>query len=415
MKINQWTFGLAAAGVISLAGAAQAEEAKNQVLTAVSGTTLSGYVSTSARWDFSSANAVSQYAYGGGAGASKSDRFSLDVVDLTIAKNPGEGDWAAGYKAELWVGPDAAVIGNNVGGLASNDLSLKQAYVALRAPVGNGLDLKVGVFDTIIGYESANGGDNPNYSRSWGYTLEPTQHQGVLASYRFCDSFSATAGVANSHVAALNTVGGNTAQSQKTYMAAVTFTAPDSFGFLKGATLTAGAVDGRTAAAVPQNPDLTTVYVGATIPTPVEALTAGFAWDHLNRDGGAVRDVDAIAAYLSYKASDKLKLNIRADYLDNNGALPFVAVGGGAGTGGSATTTLAQATAANNGIEVLSTTFTADYALWENVISRLEYRWDHAMSGRNLGVTGAGNNNVGPFNGGRVNTSMIALNIIYKF
>ena len=36
----------------------------------------------------------------------------------------------------------------------TSDFAIRQAYVALRAPVGNGLDFKVGVFDSIIGYES---------------------------------------------------------------------------------------------------------------------------------------------------------------------------------------------------------------------------------------------------------------------
>ncbi|MBI3877128.1 MAG: outer membrane beta-barrel protein [Verrucomicrobia bacterium] len=397
MKINPWTAGLAAAGVISFAGAVQAEEAKNQVLTAVSGTTLSGYVSTTARWDFSSKNAVTQYAYGAG----KSDRFNLDVVDLTFAKNLPEGDWASGYKAELWIGPDAAVIGNNISGFGSNDLAIKQAYVELRAPIGNGLDLKMGVFDTVVGYESANAGDNPNYTRSFGYTIEPTEHVGILASYRFCDNFSASVGIANSYTAVLNSgavgsggaAGGATAQSQKTYMASATLTAPESFGFLKGGTLTVGVVDGRTfAAAASTAPDSTLVYVGVTIPTPVENLSLGAAWDHLNREGTSaapIRDTDAAAIYASYKASDKLKLNARADWINNMAA---VAVG------------------APGAVEDLAMTLTADYSLWENVITRLEYRWDHALSGHLKGTA-----LVGPFAGGRVNTSIIALNVIYKF
>ena len=33
-------------------------------------------------------------------------------------------------------------------------LAIRQAYMTLRTPVGNGIDWKVGVWDTIIGYES---------------------------------------------------------------------------------------------------------------------------------------------------------------------------------------------------------------------------------------------------------------------
>ena len=47
MKFNKWTLGLAALGVVSYASAARADEAKvSQVQTALSNTTLSGYVDT---------------------------------------------------------------------------------------------------------------------------------------------------------------------------------------------------------------------------------------------------------------------------------------------------------------------------------------------------------------------------------
>ena len=42
-------------------------------------------------------------------------------------------------------------------------------------PVGNGIDWKMGVFDTIIGYEVFESGNNPNFTRSYGYAIEPTQ------------------------------------------------------------------------------------------------------------------------------------------------------------------------------------------------------------------------------------------------
>ena len=51
MKFNQWTLGLAAVGVISLASAAQAEESAVPLMTALSATTISGYVDTSAQWN----------------------------------------------------------------------------------------------------------------------------------------------------------------------------------------------------------------------------------------------------------------------------------------------------------------------------------------------------------------------------
>ena len=55
----------------------------------------------------------------------------------------------------------------------------------LHAPLGNGLDLKLGTYTEVLGYEVFETGNNPNYTRSYGYALEPTQMTGLLATYQF--------------------------------------------------------------------------------------------------------------------------------------------------------------------------------------------------------------------------------------
>ena len=104
--------------------------------------------------------------------------------------------------------------------------------------MGNGIDWKVGVFDTIIGYESTSDPLNPNYTRSYGYTIEPTTHTGILATYKVNDMLTVSAGIADSSntgtiVQPIN--GRSQMESQKTYMGSIAFTAPDSAGFMKGA------------------------------------------------------------------------------------------------------------------------------------------------------------------------------------
>src|SRR5678816_3388174 len=86
----------------------------------------------------------------------------------------------------------------------SSDFGIKQAFIALRAPIGNGLDFKLGVWDTIIGYEVFESPNNPNYSRSYGWGFEPTTHTGLLASYRITDNVSVAAGIANSRGPTIN-------------------------------------------------------------------------------------------------------------------------------------------------------------------------------------------------------------------
>ncbi len=394
-------------GLVSLPAITQAEEHEqiNSVLTAVSATTLSGYVNTSVHWVPGSKPTTAAYSYGGyvpgsvvdtnafePSSGSKDDGFNLNVVGLTIAKALSEEAWSAGYKAEMWFGPDANALFNNSLGINVSDFNVKQAYVELGVPIGNTLDVKMGVWDTIIGYEVGNAGDNPNYTRSWGYTIEPTQHTGLLASYRFTELVAVSAGIANTWDSRIN--GRAPGEAMKTYMGSVTLTAPESMGFLKGATLTGGVVDGRTTGG--GSPDRTSIYVGASVPTPIEGLAVGAAWDHLNLDGSSAgtHDSDVFGFYGLYKATEKLTVNLRTEYArfgDVPGLSGTVLADGG--TDPFAT-----------GDEVLSVTATLDYALWKSVISRLEYRWDHDL------------NNDNRFGGGtRDNDHLVALNVIYKF
>lgn len=370
--------------MVGFGAVTQAEEApSSNLLTAVSGTQISGYVSTSVNW------APNVMAPAGVSFMQPVDGFNLDVVDLKIAKPLDEGEWSAGYNVELWAGPAANTLGNRVGTApssaragaaagAASAVAIKQANVQLNAPVGNGLVLTMGVFDTIIGYEVANVGDNPNYTRSYGITSEPFQHLGLLASYQLCESASLSVGIADNNATVLNSRPSN--NSSKTYMAAATFTAPEALGPLAGASITAGVVDGDpNGAAGAANPaDVTNFYLGGTIPSSIENVSLGFAWDHVNLDGGT--DTDVLAAYVGYGLSDKASLNLRLDYLDQGDA-------GGAGALGG---------------ELLGTTLTLDYALWAGVQTRAEWRYDKNLDGS--AAAGARNNN-----------HLFALNVIYKF
>jgi hypothetical protein len=409
MKYNKWTVALAALGVVSLASAAKAEEKASPVMTALSSTTISGYVDTSAQWNFGTGNGnLPPYKFGG---TRKADGFNLDVVQLRIDKPLDEQDWAAGYRVDLWFGPDANNIvapglGTSSLGVTAQDFAIRQAYVALRAPVGKGLDFKMGVFDSIIGYESIEAGNNPNFTRSYGHSIEPQTETGLLASYRFCDCFTASLGVADTFGPTINdrafapVDGGHRAsESYKTYMGSVALTAPESMGFLSGSTLYAGIVNGfaDNGLVAPRSSAVTSYYVGATVATPVTGLRAGASFDYLNI-AHANNDDYSFAGYLSYQASEKLSFHGRAEYLkDKLGNVPgrgsflfpFVPAGGKA--------------------EVLALTGTVQYDLWKNVISRLELRWDHSLTDTPLFG--------GPVGGAPAmdNAWMLAANVIYKF
>ena len=153
MKFNKWTVALAAVGVVSLASAARADEHMSQVQTALSNTTISGYVDVSAQWNLGSQNGtdISRILPMPMVARKKADGFNLNAVDIALDKPMDESQWASGYRVELMIGPDALVVISSDGGSL---LAIRQAYIALRTPVGNGIDWKVGVFDSPLGYES---------------------------------------------------------------------------------------------------------------------------------------------------------------------------------------------------------------------------------------------------------------------
>jgi hypothetical protein len=394
-QCNPWTLGLLAAGLVSLPAVTRADEKPSSVLTGLSATTLSGYVDTSAQWNPNTGNAnLPAYTPNGQPGGTKADGFNLNVVSLTLNKPVGEGEWGAGYNATLLFGPDAVGYNPSFTSSGTSDFSLKDTYVVLHAPVGNGLDFKIGTFTEILGYEVYETGNNPNYTRSYGYMIEPTQETGILASYQVLPSLVANAGIADVWSAGINARGsdpyGPRAESFKTYMGSLVYTVPtNSAGFLGGSTLTGGIINGYDAVNAVLK---TSWYAGGTFNTPVNNLKVGFAVDYVNLadntiGGGANTSgyQGAYGAYLAYQATEKLSFYTRGEYMSQSGYL----VGTGAGVGVPA--------------KAFEVTQTIQYDLWKNVVTRAEFRWDHAA------------NNSDPFGSGLNDAFMLAANFVYKF
>ena len=394
MKFNKWTVALAATGVVSLASVVQADES-HPVNTALSSTTLSGYVDTSAIWNFGSgSNQAYRFA---NTGADRQDGFNVNTVKIQLEKPIDEGTWSAGYKFETMFGPDA----NVMPGALTSGVAIKQAYAALRAPIGNGIDFKLGQFDPIVGYEVTDSYANPNFSRSLGFNnLEPFGHTGILASYQVNDIIGVSGGIANGDSGfglnggsltaagfASGQVGGSMrgmlAESSKVYMGSVVIKAPESTGWLAGSSLYVGVVNGD---AQGKKNDPTLLYVGVSLATPIKELSLGASADLLFNAGvGGQSYANAYAFYTGYQITEKLKANNRFEYATS---------GYGAFLPGRAED------------KIIGETFTLDYALWANVLTRGEFRWDRAVDGVAKGA--------GPFNGQRNDLSLTA-SVVYKF
>ena len=378
MKYNKWTLALAGAGVIGLGTAAVQAEEQHALMTALSQTTISGYVDTSAIWAPTSPNGVIWGRSFDGT-PDKLDGFNLHAVKLRLEKPLDEGQWSAGYMADLVFGPDANYYQTYVNGGAGtggpvnqDDFAVKQAYVALRAPVGNGLDIRLGVFDTLIGYEVFESVNNPNFSRSYGYFIEPTHHTGVLLSYHINDWLSVSGGIANGWTGGINDRiddGSGFGEDRKAWLGSLTITLPEDTGALAGSSVYAGIVYGDVANGLSgggglNNSETTSLYVGTTLTTGLEGLSVGAAFDYRDDGPNAVTANNyawTAALYASFAATEKLKLNGRLDYAK--------------GTDGT------WYTSGNNENSLGALTVTADYSLWANVVTRAEVRWDHNLGG----------------------------------
>jgi len=334
MKMNKWTMALAAAGVVSLSSVAQAQEAAAGADALAASTTLSGYVSTS-------------YTLADGSGGNiaktneDSDKFKLDTVSLTLASAQGAGEYATGYTVQFWAGPDDQSTGTD------DDVELVQANIDLRLPVGNGLDLKVGQFGTVVGYETYDYTNNAFFQRGLGFSVEPTHHTGLLASYQLSDDLSISLGAVNDTTS--NLTNNSADNGSAAFLTSVSYTVSDSAGLLGGTTLYYGGVHGAGAS------DVDTHYLQVGLPVPVEGLSLDFAADWV--DGANSADDEIYQVYASYALNEKATLNARYEWGSTDGA-----------AGGTAYT----------GLESVAVGVT--YDLWENVISRVEYMTTSADS-----------------------------------
>ena len=379
MKMSKWTQVLLSAGVISLPAMVHADDTNaapipNSVLTSLNSTTLSGYIDTTAIWKPGSGNAnMPGRVYDAG---DTQDGFNMNVLSLTLDKPLDEGEWSAGYHVQMLFGPNAAKRGTGsiipittgTGGTAPvssvSDFAFNEAYISLRVPIGNGIEFHVGQFGTFNGFEAFDTYKNPNWSRSYGFFNETSAHTGVAAFYKFADWLSVQGGVGNVGPFNSQVDARAPSESQKAYLGMFTLTAPESFGFAKGATLSAGYTVGPNVAG---GPHVNQIYIGGTLPLPVTGLAIGYAYDYTSEVNQFITGdptvhggyANSAALYILWQATEKLKLNTRLDYATS-------------------TPGWYGATAPHR---LGSVTMTADYALWKNVISRGEVRWDHSLDG----------------------------------
>jgi hypothetical protein len=367
MKMNKWTMGLAAAGVVSLSSVAQAQDAAAGAEALAASTTLSGYVSTG--YKFNNGSTTGGY-YRADEGR---NAFSLDVVDLKLSSAQGDGAMDTGYTVELWMGPAAAGINTAANETTGDSVELMQANIDLRI---SGVDLKIGQFGTVVGNETYNYSSNTFYTHSYGFAIEPTQHTGLLASYTVSDGLNVAVGLANTTGSALNDAGAGNG-SGKTYLGSVSYTLGSGTGMLAGTELYYGIVSGNASGASGDDDEYH--YGSIALPELVSNLSISVNHTHVDY-GNAIASSNVTGLNLGYALDADTNINVRYEV-------------------GNINDTNLLGTWADNADNLQSLTIGVNRKIWENVTSRIEYRND------TKDTTGS----VDDAN------SVVALNLIYHF
>jgi hypothetical protein len=406
----------------------------NYVETAQKGITLSGYVDVSFTQQFagrggpfdSSASSQHQFDLQG-------DGFNVQAVKIALEKAlPDKNEWAAGFRIDTIYGEDARLLpdagfnspAGNVFATPTNTsgLALEQALVKFRIPVGNGLDIYAGKFVTFLGYEVIESPANPNFSRGLLFTdAIPLTHTGVYADYKFNDTFEAKFGVVDgwNNSTSLTSSDNNASYAfgGKAITGQLNINAPG-----KNANLTQSFI---------YSPDSNEGFGGGTDNGPSAVydvwgnwnptfdksgnLTLGFNIDFgYNGASGspATPSAAAIAAggpgagfgaptedsntwwgaalYAQYKLTKTVTLAGRAEYLHSDAA-EFPKFGA-----------VATSPGAELSQDDWSETLTASFAVWDNLLTRAEYRCDVLSAG----TTGTGQSSV---------QNEVSLEAVYSF
>ncbi|MGH7548371.1 MAG: outer membrane beta-barrel protein [Gemmatimonadales bacterium] len=306
------------------------------------------------------------------------NQFTLNAFKVTVDRPYTADRWDAGFRADVVVGQNAAVLQSSGLSLGSSG-DVTQLYITLNAPTanGNGLQFRAGKFVTLQGVEVIETVANPNWSEGLQFVyLECFTQTGVEAGYRFNRFADAQLRVSNGW----DRVVAN--QEHKSFMGRVGLypgsgTSIGLLGFL-------GAEQSGTDAKR---------YGGEVlINQKVGAVTTWLQVDYGREEANpalpdSTRDATwwAAGAWVAYDLTSTLGLGLRADYLDDREG---------------ARTSAAFGLAAAPRHTLWSGTATLNVRSWPGALLRPELRYDRS--------------NLTPFDGKRDQLT-VSLSIAYLY
>ena len=327
---------------------------------------LYGYVDTSYTQNFnnpknSGPNANNVRIFDG-----DSNSFRPNMAQLVFEKEGTNGTNAverAGFRVKLDVGEDVQFTGGRTG----DDVDFQELYAQFVAPIGNGLDIRLGRMNSLVGYEVIESPFNNNFSRSWLFGLgQPFTTTGIRLLYPINDRLSMAVGAINSFTGL--TEDNNTAKSVEWL---ITYKPTDQLG------LNFYGIFGRESANTVSGAGkrvLVGGYVTLQATDQLGFVVEGYYANQENASaissGGNAR-WDGVAGYAIYDFDEQWGLRLRGEIWEDAGGDQSCL--GTAGSGGNSNVCAVSAPIAQT---LWETTWTLQYKPAPSLITRLEFRYD---------------------------------------
>ena len=328
-----------------------------QLPSGLHGVNMSGFVDTSYGYNFNEPNTRTNTLR---VFDTRAGDFMINNAELVLEKTVSA-ESPVGFRTDLDFGTDAEVVGSVTTGLGRGDdeFDLQQAYADYLAPIGNGLDVKLGKFVTMHGAEVIEAKDNWNFSRSYMFGISiPFTHTGIRATYPWTEWLSTTVGVSNGW----DVVDDN--NKAKTVELSTTVSPFEHFSL--GGTYMFGAEQNGDSHDQRHLFDLVATY------QPIEKLTLKLNLDFAGEEdavdevGGGNASWNGVAVYAKYDVTPKWSLATRWEvFNDQDGVRTAANTGGLTGSG-------------IEDLRLFEWTLTSECKIHEHLIARLEYRLDKA-------------------------------------
>jgi hypothetical protein len=301
-----------------------------------------------------------------------SNAFKLNQLWFSIDKDVDE-ESRGGFHADLLFGSDAEALGGSGGSIFREDSSggndgieLFTAYVSYLAPLMNGIRVDAGELPTLLGAEVVQSPQNFNITRGLLWNLQPVTHTGIIVSTQFESGLGMAAGFVNDGFSDFNrdndnnkAFTGQLSYGGETYNAAISviYGSPQYDG------------NGKYRSYEGDKEGMLDVLLTAQ---PMEALSVwvNFDWGfdrdlvQIGRNGRKIQtyddaDVFGIAAAARYQVLESTGIAVRGELVSESDGYLGLPKGDGDSS-------------------LYSLTATIDHMLTENLMARVEGRFDWA-------------------------------------